>query len=43
MKPAGGIAGVRRDYRLAPTEEPTKGATHVFDHGDLSTVTAEAS
>ena len=43
LKPAGGIAGVKREYRLAPTEGPTKGATHVFDHGDLSIVTAEAS
>lgn len=43
LKPAGGIPGVRREYRLAPTEERTKGATHVFDHGEASIVTAEAS
>ena len=43
LKPAGGIAGVRREYRLALTKEPTKGATHVFDDGEVPIVAAEAS
>ena len=43
LKPATGIAGGRREYRLARKEKPTMGARHTIDGGEASIVTPEAS
>ena len=43
LKPAGGIAGGRREYRLARKEKPTMGARYTFDYGEASIVTPEVS
>ena len=43
LKPADGIAGGRREYRLARKEKPTLGERHTFDDAKVSIVTPEAS
>ena len=43
MKPANGIAGGRREYRLARKEKPNLGARHTFDDTKVSIVIPAAS